>query len=296
MPIDNRNIHANDDLISEIENDTTPIDEGENPKDNPEDKEEDVEIEDTSEEESNPTPDADEEDKSIDDEEISDEDEIDEETGEIKKKTPPEKTPERNLPDVEERLAEQRREATILHEKNKQLSDAFVKANEIKDPTEEELREQARRDGFNFDDLTDFERVQFKKNLVNERKLQILNEVGSKVTNIDQWAQDVDKFLDDNETNQTNKALFGKEGAFRAFCMKQSHRGVNMSLLVSAFLHDAPKDTPKHKGSLMLTRTGGERVEKKNNLKDAEYVQNLRKSNPREYQRLLKTGKINIEI
>lgn len=290
--LDNRTVHQNQSLIDEVINDDTPLDEGANPKDDPEaaghiedPENEEVVIEDEQPE---------------DDQEaiLSDEEEIDEETGEAKKKTPqqskpPEKQP---LPDVEERLAEQRREATILNEKNKQLSDAFKRANEIKEPTEEELQQAARRDGFDWEDLTMFERSQFKKNFLNEQRLSILNEVGSKVSNIDQWAQSVDKYLDDNEINQTNKQLIGKEQAFRSFAMKESHRGASMDLLVSAFLHDLPATPKKPSGSLMLTRTGGERIEKKNNLQDAEYVQSLRKTNPKEYNRLVAKGKIQIEI
>lgn len=290
--LDNRNIHKTE-ALEEIENDNTPIDEGANPKDDPE---ADGHI-DNPEDQENYTPDDNTPTEQEDYEDIlASDEEIDEETGEAKKKVVAKPEEKKTIPDVEERLAEQRREATIINEKNKQLSDAFSRANEVTEPTEEDLQKAARSDGFDWDELTNFEKSQFKKNFINEKKLSILNEVGSKVANIDEWAKSVDKFLDDNEVNQTNKLLIGKEGAFRSFAMKESHRGAAMDLLVSAFLHDLPPAAKKTNGSLMLTRTGGERVEKKNNLQDAEYVQSLRKSDPKEYKRLVSQGKISIEI
>lgn len=272
------------DVLDEIEQDETPVDEGENPKDNnPDDK--DIDKNSDSDDDSG----ADDEDILLEDEEI------DEETGEVKKKEAKPAEKKAVLPEEEERYRAQRREATIVNEKNKQLSDAFKKANEIKEPTEDELKSSASKDGFEWDDLSTFEKSQYKKNFVNDQKLSILNEVGSKVSNIDAWAGTVDTFLDENASKQTNKALIGKEAAFREFAMKESHRGADMELLTSAFLHTVP-ETKKHKGSIMLTRTGGERQEKVNKLQDADYVSALRRNNPREYTRLLRAGKINLDV
>lgn len=284
--MDNRN-KTKSAALEEIENDESPIDEGENPKDDPE---ADGHI-DNPEDKENPENKED----AIEEDILTEDEEIDEETGEIKKKpvvTPPAK---QNLPDAEERLAEQRREATILNERNKQLTEAFSRVDEVKDPTEDELKAATRQEGFEWDDMSNFERSMFKKNFINDQKLSIVNTAVKGVKDIDGWAKNVDKYLDDNERDQTNKSLIGHEGAFRAFAMKQTHRGVDMGILVSAFLHDAPQ-VKKNNGSIMLTRAGGKPQEKKNNLMDAEYVSALRKNQPKEYQRLLRAGKINIEI
>lgn len=279
--LDNRHKGPNA-ALEEVLNDDTPIDETENPKDDPSAP---GHIDDTGNEEST------EEDEAI----LADDEELDEETGEPKKKVvTPAPTQESN--DTEKRLAEQRREATILNARNNKLTESLSKMNEVNEPTDVELAKLVQAEGGEWEELSAFDKARFKKEVINDRKLAVVNEAVNGVKDIDAWASSVDEYLTNNEIKQTNKSLIGKEGSFRDFAMKASHRGVSMDVLVPAFLHDQPAEKPIHRGSLMLTNTGGERIEKKDNGKDADFAANLRKSNPREYQRALKAGKINIEI
>jgi len=291
--LDNRNPHKNDDLIKEVLESEEEIGEEE---DDPENDEEEIDEEDAGAGATSVQKGEKEEDEDTDDE--LDEEEIDEETGEPKKKVVTKEKKTQEPPDDAERLAAQRREATILHARNKQLTDAFSKVGEVKEPTEQELQTAAETKGYQWDELTTFEKDMFKENFVNKQKLSAVDGAMKGVKDIDEWGKSVDTFLDENERDQKDKSLIGKESAFREFAMRESHRGVAMPVLVSAFLHDTggTKVKRSNNGSIMLTKTGGEKVERKNNLADGDYIASLRKSNPKEYARLAKAGKINIEI
>lgn len=274
--------------LEEIENDTTPIDEGEQA---PKDGEEDLD------ENGKPIVKAEGDDLEPEDEEdiLLDDEEIDEDTGEIKKKVAPVAPVKQKLPEEEERYRAQQRESIIVNERNRQLTDTFSKIDEVKEPTPEELQQSAQSQGFDWEELSNVEKSLFKSNYINNQKLAIVNNAVRGVKDIDEWAGTVDTFLEENTTKQTNKSLIGKEAEFRAFAMKSTHRGVSIAVLTSAFLHEYPEQRRQH-GSIMLTRTGGDRVEKVDKTKDADYIANLRKSNPREYSRLARAGKVNIEL
>jgi len=288
--MDNRNKERNT-VVDDVINDDNPIDEETPPTDPDNNEETPDENEDQNGSEEAEDDGSEEQEEDI----LSDDEEIDEETGEVKKKKVQTKQ-QNNTPSDAERLREQRREAVILNEQNKQLTESLSKINEVKEPTEEELIKAARIEGFEWDDMDNFSKSMFKKGYIQDQKLSIVNSAVQNVKNIDEWANKVDTFLTANEREQKDKALIGKEAQFRTFAMIGSHRGVSMDILVKAFLHDLPKVNVKQKGGLMLTRGGGAKVEKKDNLKDADYVSIQRKNSPRAYMEAAKKGKINIEI
>jgi hypothetical protein len=232
-------------------------------------------------------------------EELEDKEDGSHEDDEDEEIVPQKKVVKQQQPDLEERYKEQRREAQLLSERNKQLTDAFGKVEEINEPTEEELKKYARNDlGVDIDDLSIFERATLKKNYVADKKLAIIQGAIKDVKNIDEWGNKIDAFLDENENTQANKQLIGKEAKFRAFAMKESHRGIEPSILLSHFLYnDKPDGTEKKKGSLFLRHAGGEKQKMKTDvITDAEVSANLKKSNPQEFRRLLKAGKIKVEV
>lgn len=282
MAIDNRQRTAPPEL-EELENDDTPIDEGDNPQRNYSAEDDKLNEQET------PDPLEDHADEAEDlDEKALDEAEKEEET--------PPPAEEKKAPDYEERYKESTKEAQLLHERNKQLTDAFQKIDEIKEPTEEELQAAARRDGLYWEELTNTEKLLIKKDYINTRKLEAVQGVVKDVRNIDEWAEKVDSFIDTNDTKQTHKALIGHEAEFRAFALKPSHRGLPVEMLVSHFLMTA-EPTAHKKGSLFLTNTGGEKEKpKKSGIDDAERAAQLRMTDPKKYRELLRSGKINIEI
>lgn len=281
MAIDNRQRNAPPEL-EELENDETPIDEGDNPQRNysaEDDKQAEAETPDPLEEHADEAEDLNEK-------------ELDE--AETEEPKPP--VEEKKAPDYEERYKESTKEAQLLHERNKQLTEAFQQIDEIKEPTEEELQAAARSDGLYWEELSTTEKLLLKKDFINSRKLAAVQGVVKDVRNIDEWAEKVDGFIDTNDTKQTHKALIGHESEFRAFALKPSHRGLPVEMLVSHFLMTA-EPTAHKKGNLFLTNTGGEKEKpKKSGIDDAERAAQLRMSDPKKYRELLRSGKINIEI
>lgn len=171
-----------------------------------------------------------------------------------------------------------------------------VTPKEVAEPTEEELREYIKQEGSDFDELTNFEKSMAKKNLINDRKVSSLLEASSAQKKIVEWNNKIDTFLSTTNDNPKYVNLGGNEAKFKEFCMKEENRGINIeSVLLPAFLYNLPAKPPK-RGSLLEHGGGGERVEHKEGVVDAEMAAKLRKDDPREYARQVKAGKIKIDI
>lgn len=217
---------------------------------------------------------------------------------EARKPKDPVKEPEKSTDDErDKRYKEQQREAEILTEQRKSIVDAFDKAEKLADPTEDEVQSYVKDMGGDWDVLSDFEKGLAKDNLVAKRKQDALNQGLRAIRDADNWANTVDTFLEKHDTDQTYKQLIGREQEFRSFAMKASHRGVAMEYLVPSFLFQI-KEVAKKKGSLMLNGGGGE---KPNNapsdvITDAQQAARLRTSDPQEYRRKLKAGKIKLSV
>lgn len=297
--LDNRNPNKNKALIDEVLNDPNSLDEQYDNKSDDDAQETETPIKQEEEIKEDEIPNNEVKEEEPEEEILADDEEIDEDTGEAKKKTPvtTEKKNERtDSNELEERLAAQRRENIVIDARNRQLTDAFAQVGEVKEPTDEELQNAAATKGFDWEEMSNVEKALFKDNIVSQKKLSAVDVAMKGVKDIDEWAKGVDTFLDENERDQKDKSLIGREQDFRTFAMKSSHRGVPMDILVSAFLHDNKGTVKRTNGSLMLTKTGGQKVERKNNLADGDYVAALRKTNPKEYNRMARAGKIKIEV
>lgn len=281
MPL-NDNRKEKNPLLQEIENDNSPIAEDSPDYVKPEEEDmEEVEI-------SNPP------------EETPQEEETPDETPEDIKKSPekPIPPPVIPLPNAEERLAEQRREAEILSHQNKKIVDTIDQAAQIAEPTLDELKQALEKEasGSNWDDLTPLEKSLFKKNFINDRKFAMVHKVTTDIHNIDQWAKKVDLFIDTEQTEQKNKQLLGHEAEFRKFAMIESHRNADMDLLINAFINKLPP-AANRKGSLFPVGGGDAPAKPKSDIiTDAEEAKKMKLQSPKEYAQKVKAGKIKIEV
>lgn len=195
-----------------------------------------------------------------------------------------------------DQLAEQRREAQILAAQNKKLTDTINKAATLGEPTLDELITAARIEGADWDTLSDFEKAMFKKTYVSEKKMEIIHSATNDINKINEWAEKVDTFIGEQETKQEYKELSGHEAEFRKFAMTESHRGLDITLLADAFLNKVP-EVQKKKGSLFPIGGGSPPSKPKTDaITDPEQAASLRTSNPREYARKVRAGKIKIEV
>ena len=196
----------------------------------------------------------------------------------------------------EQRYKAQQTEAQIQAAKNRDLIDKVDQATKVGDPTPEELRNYVREKGVDWDELTPFEQAMAKDTLIAKKQFGLVNEVVQSTKKIDEWAQKVDAFIDSTDGKPEYKGLSGHEADFRKFVMKESHRGADIeSLLLPAFLHNLPTQ-PRKRNAIFETGGGGEKVEISGKITDADTVANLRATNPREYARLLKAGRINLDV
>lgn len=204
--------------------------------------------------------------------------------------TEPESEDEKN-----KRYKAQQVEAQIQAAKSKALIDGVNEADSLPDPTEAELKAFVAQDGATWDELTNFEQSQARRNFISERKLAVITKTIKTTQEVDEWAGRVDTFIDETDGKPEFLALSSHEADFRKYAMKEAHRGTPIDILLSAFLHNLPP-AKKTRDSLFNRGGGGERVEIKEGITDADTAAQLRLSNPREYKRQVKAGKIKVEI
>jgi hypothetical protein len=198
--------------------------------------------------------------------------------------------------DKDKRYKAQQTEAQIQAAKNRSLISKVDEANKIGEPTVDELKAFVAVDGVNWDELTVFEQSMAKKNYIANKKFDLINDAVQSTKKIDEWATKVDEFIDSTDGKPEYVALSSHEADFRKFCMKETHRGTPIETLLPAFLFNLPPATKK-RGSMFEVGGGGTAPETKpGEITDADQAANLRKTDPREYKRLVKSGKIKLEV
>ena len=193
-----------------------------------------------------------------------------------------------------QRYKAQQSEAQIQKARNDALLAKIEESNNIPEPTQDDLNAQAIKMGANWEDLTAFEQAQTKISWKSEQRDRLLGEAVKTTKDIDEWANKVDTFIDGTTDKPEFIKLSGHETEFRRYSMQESHRGTPIETLLAAFLFNLPAPVKK-RGSLFPIGGGGEKNETPGVITDAETSANLRLTNPKEYRRLLKSGKIKIE-
>jgi len=193
----------------------------------------------------------------------------------------------------QQRYKAQQTEAFILSERNKALANTVDEAAKLQDPNEAELRQFVGSTGSDYDELTNFERVMAKKAYLNEKRFAMVNESVQSAKKIDEWAGNVDKFIDESDS-KPEALLSSHEADFRKYCMQPNHRGVDLDILMGAFLHNLPSKPAKR--TTLFPTGGGEREENKGDTIGEDEAAALRVKDPREYARKIKAGKVRIEI
>lgn len=204
----------------------------------------------------------------------------------------PEEKPESTTkPDIDykEKFRESTREAQVLAAKNRKIVETIDEAAQAPEPTEDELRKEFPE----WDTLTEIEQRLFKDNLMNRRKFDLVHSAVQETRKVDEWAGKVDEFLTEKSASEQNP-LEGREDEFRSFAMKPTRRGVDLGDLVSAFLYTA-EPAKKNRGSLLETATGGPKETKPKELTPDE-IKRIRINDPKLYTRLIKEGKIKIDL
>lgn len=304
----NKNKEVKDPVLEEIENDDTPLDD----KGTPVTPEPEVTVADLLAKDPSELTASDMDFLSLNKDDLTDEqkvavglvdgdvlepkdEEVEEEEPEQKEVPPVKEEETETEEDKEKKYRSQQTEAQIQAERNRVINNKVEEAKNLPEPTEDELRAFVKEDGAEWDELTNFEQSQARRSFKAERKLSLVTEAVQEGKKVDEWAEKVDEFIDSTDGKPEFVQLSGNEAEFKKFAMKESHRGAPIDILLSAFLHNLPAK-PKTRGALFNTGGGGERQEAKTGIVDAEKAKSLRESDPREYKRQVKAGKIKLDV
>lgn len=209
---------------------------------------------------------------------------------EEKQEEKPEEKPTQEEIDYKKKFTESSREAQKIHAKNRKLNQAFDEANEMPEPTDDEL--QVEFDGW--DVMSDTEKKLAKESLISKRFREKIAKAREEGKKIEKWGEQVDEFATDPKTLIDNPELEGKIDDFKLFATEESNNSVPFKVLVAAFLHEQERlKKPKQKGQMFETGTGGPNTNDTQKKKlSLEEGQKLMETNYDEYKRQLKAGNI----
>jgi len=170
-----------------------------------------------------------------------------------------------------------------------------IEVKEVVAPTDEELRAYVLQDGVDIDELTNFEKATAKRNYMIEKRQEAINDSFKTQRQQSAWSKKIDSFIEGVNDDPKFVQLGGHEAEFKKFALQHPESDIQ-TLLLPAFLHQLPP-TVKKSGSLFVKGGGGEKAQPpKTVVDDADLVAKLRISDPREYKRQLRAGKIKLEV
>ena len=203
----------------------------------------------------------------------------------------PSPSPAPEDPDFKKRYVESTREGQILAAKQREMDKATAEAEGLPMPTDEEMQTEYP----DWEDMTATEQKLAKDNLHTKKRFEIMAKAGKEGKDISAWNDKVDAFLVDPKNLTDNPELEGREEEFKIFTTKQSRRGVDFEVLVSAFLYqNRQKKTPDPKKRKMFEDggTGEEKPKLKDGKISIEESRRLRISNYPKYLEYLRARKI----
>lgn len=217
------------------------------------------------------------------------------EEGEEKEEPTEETTEEQADPSKElykKKFSESSKEAQKIHAKNRVINKALADAEDVDEPTEEELTAIYP----DWDILSDFEKNSAKEMEISKRWRATIKTAKDQASKIEQWNKSVEDFSEDPKTLNENPDLEGKIEEFKAFAKLEDNNSVPFRLLVSAFLFETNKTKPTNKGKMFEKGVGGEKPEVKKNTITLEEAKVLRETNYPAYREKLEAGLIEMNL
>jgi len=195
------------------------------------------------------------------------------------------------------KFTESSREAQVLAEREKETKRKLEEATKPKEVTDD-LMKQKYPDWDSYDDGV---KAALKNTVVQDQKITALEQGQSEYLNERKWQSQIDGFLAEND--ETEKISIKDKDAFKKYCNKPERKGMNLDILAAAFAYEvgttAPAKPEKKKGSMLETGSGQGATQKhKTDKKEytADDAKMLRQNNPKEYERLVRSGKLDIKI
>lgn len=196
--------------------------------------------------------------------------------------------------DVNKKLTESTKEAQKLYQDNKKITDALHEANNISEPTDEELKTEYPE----WEEMSDTEKRLAKKAFINDKKMSILEQAAAETKKAEEWDSKVDTWIENPKTLAAIPELEGKQDSFKTYAKDKLRRNVSLDILYKAFLHEYRASKPSNKGKTIETGTGGANSKPKpvDDKITLEQANQLMRTNYAKYKELLLAGKIKTEI
>lgn len=196
-------------------------------------------------------------------------------------------------PDYKKKFVESTRESQILASRNRKMTEVLEQADQIPDPTPEELKAQ-------FPDWELIDPVQqtlIKDSIKNKKIFSMLGQVTKEARDIEAWNAKVDEFVGDPKTLIQYPDLEGKQDELKVYATKATRRGVDFEDIVASFLFSESKNKPKNKGSMFQAPTPGPSapVKPKSDKISMAEAMVLKQTNYRKYRELLVARKIDMD-
>lgn len=187
------------------------------------------------------------------------------------------------------------RENQRINAKNRILNQALIEADEIPEPTEEEMKKQY---GEDWDLMSDVDKRLIIETEITKRWRTKLKEASNQATKIEKWEESVTEFIQDPKTLSDNPDLEGKEAAFVEFATQEGNNNVPFNLLVGSFLYNQSTQKINHKGKMFERGSGGPNEKPKQNdgTVSLEEAMKIKKTNYAKYKELLMAKKIRFDI
>lgn len=220
-------------------------------------------------------------------------DKDDDEGGERKK---PEVKDEDTADYWKKKFQESSREAQIIAEREKEAKAKLEEATKPKEITDDLMKEKYP----DWDAYDEGVKSALKNQVKLEQEVTALKKQSSEYHNERKWDGQINSFLDENA--ETEKYPIKDREAFRKFVSKPERKGMNLDVLAAAFVYEvgSTTDKPEKKKGSMLEGGSGQGATKKHKSDKKEYTAEdakvLRENNPREYERLVRSGKLDIKI
>src|SRR3990167_685167 len=165
--------------------------------------------------------------------------------------------PKKELPPIEERYSEAGQEAMVLNSKNRKIMETIEEAENLPEPTVEELKEYAKQMGEDYDNLDNFAKNILKESFQNKRKLFKIGSLVIEEKQMNTWVKKVEEFVNQEDTLKRYPPLSGQEEEFVRYCAKRSHVGVDLYTLVAGFMWKQSRKVPVRKSVLLPSSRGG---------------------------------------
>jgi hypothetical protein len=185
------------------------------------------------------------------------------------------------------------RENQKIYAKNRVINKALTDADEIPEPTDEELTKEFT----DWDVMSDVEKTLARETVISRNWRKVISQAKEQATKIEKWNDSVEVFVDDPKTLVDHPELEGKTEEFKTFATEEANNSVPFNILVSAFLHEDSKNAKSNKGRMFERAKGGSKeIDKTSDKLTYEQGRRLRETDYNKWKELLADGKIGNDL